>query len=63
MRELQQREENSAAWRVETQFSLFASSLGRGFPVVLSVMNGGGPAPSSQDPAAVALRLAAVFES
>jgi hypothetical protein len=62
IRQLQQREGNGAAWRVETEFSLFASSLGRGFPVVLSVMNGSGPAPSSLDPADVALRLAEVFQ-
>jgi hypothetical protein len=62
VRELQQREGHGAAWRVETEFSLFGSSLGRGFPVVMSVMNASGPAPSSQDPAAVASRLAEIFQ-
>jgi hypothetical protein len=62
-RDLQKREANDAKWQVETDFSLLAPSLRRGFPVVLSVMNGNSPAPSSLDPSAVATRLAKVFHS
>jgi hypothetical protein len=63
VRDLQQSEANNATWRIETEFSLFASSLGRGFPVVLSVMNENAPTPSSLDPSTVASRLAKAFQS
>lgn len=58
--DLQSREQNNAAWTVETTFSPF-SILRRGYPVVLSVMAGDRPTPSSLTPDAVADRLAEVF--
>ena len=62
-REFQQKERNDATWRMETDFSLFSSTIGRGYPIVLTAMNVETPAPSSLDPAFVADRLADVFST
>jgi len=58
--DFQRRELKTATWQVETDLS-FSSSPARGFPIVLSVMNGTTPAPSSLQPDFVADRLARVF--
>jgi hypothetical protein len=60
-RDLEKRELHHGVWGVETDFSLLSSALGRGYPVVLSFMNGMSPTPSSLEPPAVAPRLAEVF--
>ena len=62
-REFQQGERNDATWRIETDFSLFSSTIGRGYPVVLAAMNIETPAASSLKPDLVAERLADVFSS
>jgi hypothetical protein len=62
-RQFQELEQNVATWRVERDFSLFSSTIGRGYPVVLSAMNIQAPAPSSLDPDLVADRLADVYSS
>jgi uncharacterized protein DUF6687 len=62
-REFQQSERNDATWRVETDFSLFSSTIGRGYPVVLTAMNIETPATSSLKPDFVADRLADVFST
>jgi hypothetical protein len=59
--DFQRRELNDATWRTEPSLSLMSSTLGRGYPVVLSVMNADRPAPSSWPPDAVADRLAETF--
>ena len=58
--EFQRRESNGATWHLESDLSFEASSA-RGFPVVLSSMNGDTPAPSSLSPDFVADRLAEMF--
>jgi hypothetical protein len=62
-RELQSREREGVTWRIEAAPSLFASAIGRGFPVVLSAVSAGGPAASSSSPDFVAERLARVFSA
>jgi hypothetical protein len=59
--ELQARESNGATWNLETDLS-FSSSPARGYPVVLSALQDGRPAPSSLEPEWVARRLAAVWQ-
>jgi hypothetical protein len=59
-RDLQKHERNSATWRVEKDFSLMSSTIGRGYPVVLSTLNNQGPARSSLSPHVVAERLAEI---
>ena len=60
-REFQRRELNDATWPVETDFSPFSSVHGRGYPVVLSVMNLDRPTPSSLNPDSVADRMAGIW--
>ena len=60
-REFQGRESTDATWRVETDFGLVSSAIGRGYPVVLSVMNHDRPSTSSLTPDVVAGRLAEIY--
>src|SRR5206468_4962499 len=60
-RELQRREPKDARWRIDTDFSPFSSVPGRGYPVVLSVVNPERATRSAVDPGFVADRLARVF--
>jgi len=60
-RAFQSRERTDVSWRIETDFSLMSSTIGRGYPVVLSVMDLDGPTPSSLGPDSVADRLAGIF--
>jgi hypothetical protein len=59
-RAFQGRDGSGVQWNIERDFSLF-STLGRGYPVVLSAMNGRHAGRSSLDPDFVARRLAAAF--
>ena len=59
-RNLQTHEQSGATWRVEADFSLMSSTIGRGYPVVMSAVNDQGPALSSLSPDFVAERLAAI---
>ena len=61
VRDFQATETNGTTWRIDSELSLFSSTLGRGFPVVLSAMQGERPAASSLKPELVAGRLAEVF--
>lgn len=59
--ELGHRETASGAWALAQQFSPFSSLGGRNFPVVLSFMADGAPAPSALPPAVVREHLADAF--
>ncbi len=61
VRDLQARELNDVAWRTEPALSLLSPAVMRGYPVVLSVMRGDTPAPSSLSPDVIAGRLAEAF--
>jgi hypothetical protein len=56
-------ERGSGRWVVAESMSVFGGLAGRGFPVALSLLHEGGPAPSTLPPQDVAHKLAAVWES
>ena len=58
---LAQQETASGAWALARQLTPFSSLGGRNFPVVLSFLANGAPAPSALPPAVVRERLASAF--
>jgi hypothetical protein len=59
--ELARLERASGRWTLARRLTPFSALEGRGFPVVLSFLDGDRPAPSSLDPELVAERLAKAF--
>jgi hypothetical protein len=59
--ELSQLETARGRWTVARTLTPFATLAGRGFPVVLSFLQGSSPAPSALRPDAIASRLVGVF--
>jgi hypothetical protein len=59
--ELTRLETARGSWTLARTFTPFATLAGRGFPIVLSFLQGGSPAPSAVPPDAVASRLVGAF--
>jgi hypothetical protein len=59
--ELSRLERARGRWTLARRLTPFASLEGRGFPVILSFLAGGAPAPSSLEPELVARRLAEAY--
>lgn len=59
--ELNRAETHAGRWQLAQRLSPFGALPGRGFPVVLSFMHGGLPAPSGSSPESVRERLAPLF--